>query len=258
MRSSLRALVVATVVAFVPDIVVPGTRGIQVVTRLELGPLADKVQLAYEVQKGDTLAAIARDRLGDEKRLPELVAANPGIDPEKLPIGKLLWLPAKDPAVKDAPHLLVSMAPNRDLGYPVQHGKPLPDSRYTGHTLLLVPADLLAEATGKDRKVREQAMAQPRIQRLEASGCSSSVQDRSPVHRAEVTVQVFTDKDGKLAVRTAIVWCGADGKPLPVDEHGNPKAPAPKEGALLLVLAMVGGGFLVWRGRGKAPQLALA
>lgn len=258
MRSSLRAFVVATVVAFVPDIVVPGTRGIQVVTRLDLGPLADKVQVAYEVQKGDTLTAIARDRLGDEKRVPDLVAANPGIDPDKLAVGKLLWLPAKDPAVKDAPHVLVSMAPNRDLGYPVQQGQPLPFSRYSGHTLLLVPSDLLAEATGKDRKAREQAMAQPRIQRLEASGCSSTVQDRSPVHRAEVTVQVFTDKDGKLAVRTAIVWCGADGKPLPVDEHGNPKSPAPKEGALLLVLALLGGGFLVWRGRDRAPQLALA
>ena len=71
MRASLRALVVATAVAFVPDIVVPGTRGIEVVTRLDLGPLADKVKLAYEVQKGDTLTAIARDRLGDEKRLPD-------------------------------------------------------------------------------------------------------------------------------------------------------------------------------------------
>lgn len=258
MRASLRALVVATVVAFVPDIVVPGTRGIEVVTRLDLGPLADKVKLAYEVQKGDTLAAIARDRLGDEKRLPELVAANPGIDPDKLSIGMRLWLPAKDAAVKDAPHLLVSMAPNRDLGYPVLLGQPLPHSRYSGHTLLLVPSDLLAEATGKDRKAREQAMASPRIQRLDASGCSSSVQDRSPVHRAEVTVHVAADKDGKLVVRTAIVWCGADGKPLPVDEHGNPKAPAPKEGALLLILALLGGGFLVWRGRDRAPQTALA
>ena len=244
--------------AALPDIVTPGTRSIQIVTRVDLGPLADKVRLAYQVKEGDTLSAIARDLLGSEKRVPDLVAANPGIEPNRLKIGQMLWLPARDAAVKDAPSLLVSMPPNPNVGMPVRHGEPLPHSRYGGHTLLVVPADLLADAMHKDAKVRAKALASPQVQRLVADGSSGWVRDASPIHRAEVTVEIVTGEDGKPAVRTRTTWFGADGKALPVDEHGRVQEPAPKEGALLVLLALVGGGFLVWRLRGRTSQLALA
>ena len=49
----------------------------------------------YVVKKGDTLIGIARRELGNEHRLGDLKAANPGIDPNKLKEGQEINLPAK-------------------------------------------------------------------------------------------------------------------------------------------------------------------
>ncbi len=48
----------------------------------------------YTVKKGDTLIKIAREQLGDEHKLKDLKAANPGIDYDKLKEGQEINLPA--------------------------------------------------------------------------------------------------------------------------------------------------------------------
>jgi nucleoid-associated protein YgaU len=48
---------------------------------------------AYTVQTGDTLSAIAQRELGSAKRWQEILAANPGLDPAKLRVGKSLQIP---------------------------------------------------------------------------------------------------------------------------------------------------------------------
>jgi len=47
----------------------------------------------YVVRSGDTLSEIAQHELGSAKRWKELVAANPGLDPSKLRVGKKLAIP---------------------------------------------------------------------------------------------------------------------------------------------------------------------
>jgi flagellum-specific peptidoglycan hydrolase FlgJ len=49
--------------------------------------------ITHTVVKGDTLWSLAARYLGNPKRWPEIQKANGGIDPKKLPIGKILKIP---------------------------------------------------------------------------------------------------------------------------------------------------------------------
>lgn len=50
---------------------------------------------AYRVQPGDTLSEIAQRELGSARRWKDLVAANPGLDPAKLQVGKSIRIPGE-------------------------------------------------------------------------------------------------------------------------------------------------------------------
>jgi nucleoid-associated protein YgaU len=58
----------------------------------------------YVVQRGDSLARIARTQLGAESRWPEIAALNPRLDPKSLSVGQTILLPdgATKPAVRPA------------------------------------------------------------------------------------------------------------------------------------------------------------
>jgi nucleoid-associated protein YgaU len=47
----------------------------------------------YTVRKGDTLWSIAKQQYGDGQRWKDILDANPGLIPEKLPVGKQIVLP---------------------------------------------------------------------------------------------------------------------------------------------------------------------
>ncbi len=48
---------------------------------------------SYTVQPKDTLWSIAQRTYGDGKRWHDIVAANPGLDPQKLAVGQTIRLP---------------------------------------------------------------------------------------------------------------------------------------------------------------------
>jgi nucleoid-associated protein YgaU len=56
----------------------------------------------YVVKTGDTLRSIADKKLGSPDRWKDIVAANPGLDTNKLVVGKTLKLPAESHDARDA------------------------------------------------------------------------------------------------------------------------------------------------------------
>jgi nucleoid-associated protein YgaU len=65
--------------------------------------LAPAATNEYVVQKGDSLALIARRTLGKESRWPEIAALNPGLTPKTLKVGAKLALPGEAAAVQPQP-----------------------------------------------------------------------------------------------------------------------------------------------------------
>ncbi|HEX6882135.1 MAG TPA: LysM domain-containing protein [Planctomycetota bacterium] len=64
------------------------------VPRLAAAPVAPvEAGRAYTVRSGDTLSEIAQRELGSSRRWPEIVAANPGLDPARLHVGRKLRIP---------------------------------------------------------------------------------------------------------------------------------------------------------------------
>jgi len=59
---------------------------------MEPTPAAPRTHI---VRKKDTLWSLSKQYLGDPKRWPEIVRANPGLDPKKLPVGKAITIPPK-------------------------------------------------------------------------------------------------------------------------------------------------------------------
>lgn len=47
----------------------------------------------YVVQKGDTIYAISRKLYGSNARAKDIIAANPGINPDRIKVGQVLNLP---------------------------------------------------------------------------------------------------------------------------------------------------------------------
>jgi nucleoid-associated protein YgaU len=60
----------------------------------------------YTIQKGDTMAKIAKKTLGSTKRWRELARANPKLNPNKLIVGHTIVIPG--PAVGEEPGMLIS------------------------------------------------------------------------------------------------------------------------------------------------------
>lgn len=61
----------------------------QPIAELDVKPAA----VRHVVRPGDTLMAIARQHLGDAARWRDLAQANPGLNPDHLPIGTVVWIP---------------------------------------------------------------------------------------------------------------------------------------------------------------------
>lgn len=57
----------------------------------------------HTVARGETLSQISQERLGTSRRWQEIVALNPGLDPNRLVVGQKIKLPGGGAAAADAP-----------------------------------------------------------------------------------------------------------------------------------------------------------
>jgi nucleoid-associated protein YgaU len=57
-------------------------------------PPATPAGKTYTVQQGDTIYGISRKLYGSDKRAKDIIAANPGIDANKLKVGQVIKLPS--------------------------------------------------------------------------------------------------------------------------------------------------------------------
>lgn len=263
MHRSLRTVLVATALPLlVPDLIPPDRKPIQVTTRVDVAALADKVCVAHEVKAGETLTGITRSRLGDAKRLDDVKKRNPDVDPDKLKVGTVLWLPPLDPKAAGDLHLVVSMPPRDTRFHVLDPTKEMPLARGGTCVFALLTKEQLAAGLAGDHKKVAEILGHQDTVRIPAESVGRFVAKDSPVARADVQLKIVAGKDGKWLVERAIAWFDAAGKQLPTDEHGNVKpvaTPEPKKSELWLLLLVAGGGA-IWllRARRTDPYLALA
>lgn len=93
---SFRALVAPAVSPISPASIVPPRDHAVSEARLRalwLGLSVPRVPQAHRVSRGETLSGLALQYFGTADAYPLLMAANPGIRPESLPIGRVLKVP---------------------------------------------------------------------------------------------------------------------------------------------------------------------
>lgn len=263
MHRALRALLVALAIpSLLPDVIPPDRKGIRVTTRVDVAALADKVCVAHEVKAGETMTGIARTRLGDAKRVDEVKARNPDVDPDKLKIGTVLWLPPLDPKAAGDLHLVVSMPPRDTRFYVLDPTKEMPLTRGSTCVFALLTKDQLVAGLAGDHKKVAEILGHKDTVRIPAETVGRFVAKDSPVARAEVQLKIVAGKDGTWQVERTVTWFDGNAKPLPTDEHGNVKPVAPSETKKselwLLLLVAAGGALWLLRARRRDPYAALA
>ncbi len=254
----------------VPDIIPAGSKGVRVESRLELGPLARLACLSHVVVQGETLGAIANQKLGSAERWKEIAALNPSLEPTKLRVGEELWLPAVGPlSPGEEPVFLFFDAARRMMSglRPLRDDGGLSQSpRYGQLTLYIVPQaskaafdEALAERKTMAKAV-EALLAAGTIRQLAVGAPSRLVERRDPTARRVDTYRVEQPKDGAPTLVLASSECfDADDKPIVKDATAEDEKR--KQDALLLLLFAGAGGAGLWllRARGRSPaQLAPA
>lgn len=254
-----------------PDVVPRGLRGVKVETAVDFAALADRVVVQRAIVAGDTIEGIVAKEFGDVKRVADVLALNPDVDPRRLRIGQTIWLPAKKPGDDGALVVYVAakgVGPRRldTAPAPYVSGR-LPDSITSGYRFVLVPE--------KHREAYEKSIAAAAPTPLASDVAKQIVEIRgdchgryvaegSTVQRIVSTVTFTCDEHGKLGTTTKNVCYDKDGKevveadPLPGRGNGNgagkgEHAPMPGKGEALLLLGMLGGGVLVLRSRRALP-----
>ena len=256
-----------------PDVVPGFPRGVRVDGRLDLSGVRDRCCVQYVVKKGDTLAAIAARELGSAGRLADLLALNPELEPSRMTVGTRIWLPARA-AVTEPLYLYMATwdRPSFDdaeLGQaPLKSLKPLAETDAYPHTgdvawgIFVVDErhreGLLALAAAKDR-----ARSVAEIQQMVKKGKLSFVQvDSHPgvvagqaaerVVRVKETVRLVRGKDGRYAAQFERKSFDKKNRLVPHKESSGTK-----QQAWLLLIGLMGAGWLVLRGRRHAASVAV-
>ena len=247
-----------------PDLLPEGMKGVAVTTRVDAGAIAADHSFAYTVQTGDTLSAIAKAKLGDEARWKEIAPLNPGLLPDKLTPGQVLWLPPKTAAAAQPAVRVYFLARHmtQERVVPLEPGAEVNVMR--GEVgIYLVPASAFAafeEARSRRQFDVGPLLAEKKIRLIECYPPSRLVPIGDPTHRRNDTLRVDKDAAGKLALSVSSVAYDKNGKEIVrtgVIREGSSREPKKGE-VLLLLLALGGGAWLVWRRQHARPQAAMA
>ncbi|MFO1076981.1 MAG: LysM domain-containing protein [Planctomycetota bacterium] len=251
-----------------PDVIPRGLRGVKVEQRVGFGVLADRVVVRREIAKGDTIESFAVKEYGDRARTADILALNPLIEPHRLVVGQQIWLPAKKPGDDGALYVYVvpvalGMRSSEGPAKPYVTDK-LPLSRTDGYRFLLVPAqhrEAFEQSLDGEAKTKLADEVAKQIVEVRGDFHGRYVHEDSPVQRVVSTIEFTRDDEGKLKLATKNVCYDKDGKetvetaPLPGRGNGKER-PSPRKEEALLLLGLLGGGWLVLRGRrpALAPQ----
>lgn len=124
----------------------------------------------YVVQRGDSLARIARQRLGAESRWQEIAALNPSIDPKSLNVGQKLMLPDGASPAPSAPKASAKPTTDTKAAVAKKATKPAPTvasapKKSTGRACVVEKGDTLRSIArrelGDERRWKEIQSANP-------------------------------------------------------------------------------------------------
>lgn len=285
--SLLPAVLVMAVVAtaprpHVPDLAPPPVlQPVPIEYRIDCGPWAARACCQITLKKGETLASIAKDRLGSADRATELLWLNPALDAEKVKPGDVIWLPPKELPKSGEERLFAYLVPAAGKvciplaeGFSAANGPRdftialVPQSSVAAF-LKLFPGDAKKIASAIQEMADQQAIVlfslpfpfTGDVDSFFSRGHTAvgMVQSGSDAVRAVVTL---TLKQGPSAQATSVEivrqeYFDKDGKPA--SQH----APRPKRKLFwfLLLLGAIGGGGLLALRRlraGGSAQIAVA
>jgi nucleoid-associated protein YgaU len=83
--------------------------------RIQPAPQPKPAGRTYSVRAGDTLSEIAQRELGSSRRWPEIVAANPGLEPATLRSGTSIRIPGTASAAASEPAPRTASAPPKEV-----------------------------------------------------------------------------------------------------------------------------------------------
>lgn len=246
-----------------PDVIPSGIKLIQLQLSFERGPGVPMFRRACRPARGETLADIAEARLGSRERVDELLALNPGIDPDALRPGDSIWLPA--PEAAPAPDGGAEQPPVEwvrayaDVGWARQGPSPFPlgadavsaaVTRQGKLTLYLVPDAAFEdfEAARKARRNRDEPSPilalrdAGRIQILEAPISSAYVPEEDAAARRVDRYRIERDAESGEWKMTPVSSqrLDAEGEPIEDDADGRGKQ------TMALLLLSTGGCTGLW------------
>jgi hypothetical protein len=245
----------------VPDLIGPDDKVIAAESRLDIGDLADEVCTQVVAKKGDSLATIARQWLGDAARAPEIEKLNPGLPADQPLDGRRLWLPPRKPAkapVKEPAKegaeprfaFVGCMRPRKVEGEGLRVDEPWQQKTllFTVEVWLVSPAQRpqleAILAAGDLEKLREFEGTKG-VVHLEQRAAKPIVPRSCPATRRVDVYRVDPGTNRGIVTASSELFDAA-GKSVPSPYPGEGKRR--REGALLLLLAGLGGGGL-WRRR---------
>jgi len=251
-----------------PDLVTPGTRRIKVELQIDAQALIDHCCVQHVIANGDTLTKIAANhrkhmmtgKTGSLDRIQattakDILALNPGLNPDKLVINQRIWMPPRIPAAIKTENIFVFMDQSgpfstggTDRGF-APTDKMI--ARRRGNTgFWLVPASQM-EIYAKVKKARdwqgiESMKKSGKIQTLTTNGSAHSVWDESPVHNCKDTITIERSKKGVLSAKLTSIAYDKAGQVVPPNER-NKNHRQNKRGMWFLLLPFLGGGWLLWQ-----------
>lgn len=259
-----------------PDVIPAGFKTLRLEVAFERGPGVPLLRRAHRPARGETLADVAKARLGSRERVDELVALNPGVDPDELRAGDMIWLPALDAEPAEAAERSEESSPVEsvrayaNVGWSRQGPSPFPlgvdvvsaaITRQRKLTLYLVPDEAFSdfEAARKARRQTDQPSAiealrdAGRIRILEAPIDTSYVPEDDAAERRVDRYRIERSLETGEFSLTRIASRRFDERGEPVVEDGR------KNGAFALLLLSSAGCSGLWlsRRRRREPSCAL-